>query len=129
MTNESLSGADFFKKPGDLGSENVGKTNYFRVAGDIEKTKSNAENVVNKKNITIEEIKDYLSAVVSGKKFDYECELGTLCSGGQIMVSFSALKQMVADGYNIISATCLSPDMIMVEFQQYKKDKTNSFGK
>ena len=84
---------------------------YFRPAGDLPS-----------KSVK-EEIDDYILAVVSGKKYEAICELGTLCGGGITIVSFNKFKDMVDNGYNIINAKYINNDMIEVEFQQFRKDK------
>ena len=101
--NTSDYGDSFFKSGGNLPS-------YGRIS-------NNAENG----GLTEKDINDYLLTVVSGKKYSYECELGTLCAGGCKIVNFTELKQMVEDGYNIVRANVIRVNMIEVEFQQFRK--------
>ena len=92
---------------------------FFKKAGDLDSDKH--KSVMNKAAI-----EEYLLTIVSGKKYDYECELGTLCGGGKTIVSFDRVKEMVDLGYNIISAKCINVNMIEVEYQQFRK---NNLGK
>ena len=112
---------NYFKPAGDLPVEDKKDNNYFEPAGDLPSNKG--------LEASINEINNYLLSVVSGKRFDYECELGTLCGAGQTIVSFEELKTMVSEGNNIVKAECINPKMIVVEYQLYKKNNTNSFGR
>jgi len=91
---------------------------YFEPAGDLE---SNTFNNYSK-DYSVDEVKDYLLTVVSGQRFGSECELGTLSGQGSMIVSFDRLKDMVNNGYNIVKAECINPNVIAIEFQEYKKD-------
>ena len=106
---------------------------YLRPAGDLVETPESylrPTGVVNgKEENIVDEINDYLTTVVSGEKFGYECPLGTLVAGGQSVVSFYGLKKMGDEGYNIVKAECLNPNMIAVEYQLYKKDNSKTFGR
>ena len=73
-----------------------------------------------KQKETIEDTQNYLLTIVSGEELGFECELGTLCSGGSMIVSLNELKQMVEEGtYNIIQAEYFNPNMIAIKYQQY----------
>ena len=101
----------FFKKAGDLVEENK----YLKPAGDL----TNGFDFNNKSK---EEIDDYLLTVVSGKKYDSVCELGVLCGGGRMVVGYESFNKLLSDDVNIINAKYIGPNMIEVEFQQFKKD-------
>ncbi len=112
---------DYFKVAGDLGNrfEKENTNNYFKVAGNL---KSENNDYTIKSNM-VDEINQYLSNIVSGKTYGFESEFGTVCSAGNVIVSFNELQQMVEDGsYNIIKATCLNKDVIQIEYQQFNKD-------
>ena len=111
-------GEPFFRRAGDLETpEKVNSTGlksanpHFRRAGDLDG-----------KSLK-EEIEDYILSVTSGKRYDAVCELGTLCGGGMTIVTFDKLKEMVNEGYNIVSAKYINDTMIDVEFQQFRQDK------
>ena len=120
MTNK------YFKISGDLKLEKKHNIeDYFKPAGDL--SDNNQEMNDSSK---IEDIKNYLLSIVSGKEYDFESELGTLCSGGSMIVSLSQLKEMVEDGtYNIIKAEYLNPNFIAIEFQQFQKSNDKGFSK
>lgn len=97
---------------------------FFKPAGDLDSPKSNfrlSEDLTTKS--IKDKIEDYILTVASGKKYEAISELGVLCGGGKIIVTFEKFQEMVNDGYNIISAKCINTNMIEVEFQQFKKDK------
>ena len=125
----------YFKSAGDLAEEVTKESNPFMMGGDLTdevKKETNpfmmAGDLTDEvKNVTtVEDINDYLLTVVSGKKIDYKCELGTLCGAGRTVVSLDKLKEMVLNGYNIVSAKCINSNMIDVEFQEYKKNTVNN---
>ena len=125
-----------FKNPGDLTTEKVlGENSYFKPAGDL------IDKPINK-NLSYNNIDDYLLQNVSGKKYASVCELGVLMEAGRMIVSLEQLKQMIDEGYNIVSASIiirneLDPeafkhpalyfdakrDMIEVEFQKFVYDE------
>lgn len=95
-----------FRKAGDLDRE----SDYFRKAGDL---------TGNIRRDT--EIKDYLLTVVSGKRQSLGDDYLRV-AGGKTIVSFEQLKEMVNDGYNIISANYIRPmGMVDIEFEKYEK--------
>ncbi|MBQ2873024.1 MAG: hypothetical protein IJE89_03385 [Bacilli bacterium] len=100
----------YFSRAGNLDE------NFFKRPGDIPETP--------RKNTlrSIDNIEEYLLKVVSGKKYDYVCELGTLVGGGNTIVDINRLQEMVNSGFNIISAEYINDNMIMVEFQEFRKD-------
>ena len=115
------SGEGYFKQASDLESSMDG----FRRAEDLSlhtgiKTVGDSDRSV---------VENYLLSVVSGKRYDAVCELGTLCGGGKTIVSFSQLKEMVESGYNIVSANYINQDMIDVEFQQFRKNMIEGRGR
>ena len=124
--------ASFFKKPEEMVS-------YFKPAGDLDYSKSDSldsnkvlgegvgfkpagdllyDNPINKE-YSYNDVNDYLLSVVSGKKYDSVCELGVLMGGGRTIVTLEGLKQMVEQGYNIVSANVINTDMIEIEYQKY----------
>ena len=96
----------YFKAPGDLGS------GYFKAPGDLNN------------DVNISNIDDYLSTVVSGKRYSSVCELGVLRGSGRVIVGLNELKKMVDDGYNIVFANVMndSANMIEVEYQEFVYD-------
>ena len=139
----NLSGTEIFRSAGNLGGYNnkgvISKKedknnlymkpfrtasnsgdNFFRSAGDLS-INNDVVTVTQKDGLTEKEIDEYLLSVVSGEKYPYECELGTLCGGGCKVVNFMELKQMVQDGYNIVRAKTININTIEVEFQQFRK--------
>lgn len=112
----------FFRKPGDVDS-NRGMSSFFRNPGDIE----SASEVVNLN--TKKDIEEYLISIVSGKKYANESELGTLIGGGNTIVDLNRLQEMVDLGYNIVSAKYINNNMIMVEFQEFKKNDSRGMGR
>lgn len=116
---------DYFKKAGDLNVSGIDSdklttgnkmNDYFKSPGDI------ASN-------DITNIEEYLLTIVSGKKYDNECELGTLVGGGNTIVDFNKLQEMVKLGFNIVNAKYINDNMIMVEFQEYKKNDSRGMGR
>lgn len=105
---------NYFKSAGDLIQEDS-RSNYFKPAGDISNSVENITYI----NST-EDIKEYLKRIQSGKK-----NYGPTLEGGRMFVSLDQLKQMVYDGYNIISANYFEQiQMIEVEFDLPTKSKT-----
>ena len=113
---EKTEASRHFYTPGDLDGEK-----HFYAPGDLE-DKSVVEKNINPDSLSVDEIKEYLLTIVSGKRYDSVCELGVLMGSGRIIVDFKRLQEMVAEGHNIVSAQCLSPDgkLIEVEFQKYE---------
>lgn len=118
---------EYFKKAGDLDNniKNKSESNFdishFKIAEDLNDVSKSVN--YQKEDISLEEINYYFSKIVSGKEYDYECELGTLCGAGNCIVSFVELKKMVEEGtYNIISAQCFNPYMIEIRYQEYSKE-------
>lgn len=116
----------FFKIAGDLNKKDTQYSNnensYFRVAGSLNNIKDNNQNynIMGKDN---DDIKKYLDSIVSGKKYDFESELGTVSSEGAVIVSLSELREMVEDGnYNIIKANYINNEMVDIVYQQFNKD-------
>ena len=98
---------------------------YFQPAGDLEESKQH--NIHSFENISTEKINNYLMTIVSGEEYPYECELGTMCSAGSLIVNLHQLIEMANDGsYNIITAQCFNPEMIAISFQQFNK-KNNKY--
>lgn len=65
--------------------------------------------------------------IVSGEEYLYECELGTMCSAGSLIVNLHQLIEMANDdSYNIITAEYSNPEMIAISFQQFNK-KNNKY--
>ena len=102
---------------------------FFRPAGDLtdinskmSKKINNNEKIIKKIN-NIDEIKDYLITIVSGKKYDNVCELGVLMESGRIIVTLEELMKMVDEGYNIVSANVINANIIEIEFQRYVYDE------
>ena len=128
---------NYFKKAEDLsvGDKKVDSSvvtvkdmgAFFKKAGDIISTKT--QNDLNFDNASVSEIKDYLLTIISDKKYDAECELGILCGGGNMIVDFQRLQEMVNSGYNIVSAEYINKNMIMVEFQEFKKSENRGMRK
>ena len=114
---------NFFKVPGDIESVSKGDTiptdsverSFFKVPGDI-------ESVSKGDTKSTDSVEDYLVSIVSGKKYDYESELGTLIGAGKTIVDFNRLQEMVSLGFNIVSAKYINDKMIEIEFQEFKKD-------
>lgn len=94
--------------------------NFFNPAGDL--TDSPKE----EKTTTItnmDPIQNYINSIVSGTKFPDECDLGTLCSEGELIVSLAELDVMSTDeSYNIISAEYFNSEMVVIHYQKYTKD-------
>ena len=133
---------NFFRKSGDIELEPLKERNGlsevsgFRPAGDliydndvspIDMINIDKQNVLldmdtKKENMNTNNsnfLDDYLLTIVSGKKYDAVCELGVLMGSGRIIVSLEELRQMVDEGYNIVSANVIGPNMIEIEFQKY----------
>ena len=111
---------NYFRSASDLGEPSVidnirDENKYFHPAGDLKVTNVNSN------------IDDYLLSVVSGEKYDSELVVGA----GRIITDINRLKQMVDEGYNIVSAKCLHPtgSMIEVEFQKIRKDNNMGRGR
>lgn len=112
----------YFRQASDLLDDSK---KYFYVPGDLN---DGIKNVVVSKEMSVEEINNYLNTIVSGKEYDSDCELGTLCAAGSCIVSFDELKSMIDEGgYNIISAECLNREMISIEYQQFNKEFSKKF--
>ena len=81
------------------------------------------------KNITKKEINNYLSMVVSGKRYGFQ--KGLPYSGGIMLVSFEELKEMVDRGDNIIKAQCLDDNGILIdiEYESYRNIENNKQGR
>lgn len=104
---------NFFRPAGNIDNEdNRTSQSYFQPAGDLDK--------VNSLDLTVDEINEYLKNVVSGKKID------GILNGCMTVISFSRLSELVENGCNIISAECLSPEMIVVEYQELDRKIKNS---
>ena len=74
----------------------------------------------------IEKVKEYIYSVVSGTIMPIDSE------HGYMYVSFEKLKELVDEGYNIISVLNmddLSAYKIHIEYQKYKKIDTNRHGR
>ena len=133
---------NFFRKPGDIeleplkGRNGLSEVSGFRPAGDLiyDNDVSPIDMInIDKQNVLLEMdtkkenmntnnsnfLDDYLLTIVSGKKYDAVCELGVLMESGRIIVSLEELRQMVDEGYNIVSANVIGPNMIEIEFQKY----------
>ena len=113
----------FFKIAGDLNKKDTQYSNnensYFRVAGSLNNIKDTNQNynIMGKDN---DDIKKYLDSIVSGKKYDFESELGTVSSEGAVIVSLSELREMVEDGnYNIIKANYINNEMVDIVYRQF----------
>ena len=87
------------------------------------------EKVVNKDTSRRDKINDYLLTVVSGKKESYSDDSISI-EGGNLIVSFKELQELVDRGCNIIKAECLyvdenvpdgSKDMISIEYERVVK--------
>ena len=135
---------EFFKKAGDLDNiDNVeeksriistfkkdeGVNSKSRVRINFPENESKDEDINTKTSLKTKmedlerDITLYLDSVVSGVKYDMECEMGTLCGEGNVIVSLNKLREMVDDGnYNIVSATYFNPDMIEVKYQEFSKE-------
>lgn len=122
---------EFFKPAGDLDDVKVNDSNdtfndsmgeFFRPAGDLSDIKTDNYEF-DSSNISVDNINNYLTSIVSGEKFEFQCELGKLCGEGSMIVSFEKLVSMVDSGnFNIVSANCISPDMIDIKYQEYSKE-------
>jgi len=119
---------------------------FFKMAGDLdvdnlyEDVVSNKSRLIVSPNMNIQnkeysetpkvldsvdnlDIETYLSNIVSGVKYDYESELGTVCSEGNVIISLNELQKMVDSGeYNIISANYFNNEMIEIKYQQIEKN-------
>lgn len=127
---------EFFKPAGELDDIKVnsfndncneGMNEFFKPAGDLTNEKVD-EYEFNISNVSIDNINNYLSSIVSGERFEFQCELGMLCGEGSMIVSFEKLINMVDSGnFNIISAQCISPDMIDIRYQEYSNEHRKQF--
>ena len=106
---------EFFRIPAEK-EEIKNKNGYFQAAGDLQFGINEPS-----RDYSIQEIEDYLLTVVSGERIS-ESKFGTLSGEGRMIVSFDRLKDMVNNGYNIIKAECINPNMISIEFQEYRRD-------
>ena len=89
---------------------------YFKPAGDLDIEYDN------KKFNNKIDIQTYLLNVVSGIEYDVESDVGTICSEGNVIISFSELQEMVDSGeYNIINAIYFNEEMIEIKFQRFNK--------
>lgn len=103
---------NFFKPAGDIDNEDNRTTHsYFQPAGDL-----SLENDTKNLDLTVDEINEYLKNVVSGKRIE------GILNGGMSIISFSKLRELVENGCNIISAECLNPEMIVVEYQELDRE-------
>ena len=121
----------YFSVAGDLVDEMPVEDKGFKPAGDLDdglirplRETSNINENIEKININnSDKLDDYLLSVVSGKKYGNVCELGILVGSGRIIVDVRELMQMVSEGYNIVSASVIGPNMIEIEFQKYVYDE------
>lgn len=124
----------YFKVAGDLkenSPQNTNQNSFFKPARNLteyKQTKLSVNQETSNNELTKEEIENYLITIVSGEPLDFENELGTICGGGKMIVTFKELQVMAdTNCYNFIKAQCLNPNMIVIEYQQYKPfDKTMS---
>ena len=99
-----------FRTPGDLNNKNVSYHEEYNFS------------------LTNDELQEYLKSIVSGVVYEKESELGTLCGGGSMIVTFSQLQEMVDEGsYNIIKAEFFNPEMISIVYQKYDKRNVRKF--
>jgi len=105
--------SDYFRPAGNLNDEN-----FFKPAGNLDSEIVNSTSVKSNAGVTIDEINDYLESIVSGKK--YPDAIGA----GNIIVTFSRLRDMVDMGFNIVSAKCINPELIEIEFQELRRENT-----
>ena len=118
---------NYFSKAGDLVSEERTPSQkevspFFKTPGDIpEQSPKISTNAI--------DVEDYLLTIVSGKKYDSVCELGTLVGGGNIIVDFNRLQEMVDLGYNIVRAKYINDKMIEIEFQEFRKEDIKGMGR
>ena len=71
-------------------------------------------------DMTLDQIKDYVSKYTSGVKMDYECE-----ETGSILVSFDQFVDMVHSGYHIIQSEVFAKELISIEYQKkMKRDRS-----
>jgi len=125
---------DYFKPAGDVvepknmdelfripveKEEIKNKNGYFQAAGDLQIGINEPS-----RDYSIQEIEDYLLTIVSGERIS-ESKFGSLSGEGRMIVSFDRLKDMVNNGYNIVKAQCINPNMISIEFQEFRKDIPN----
>lgn len=119
----------YLKPAGDIptndNTKNVGY-NTFKPAGTLNTSDyfKRPEDLSSKENSThktvSEEITSYLEEVQTGQR-----TYGPVLGGAKTFVTYDRLKQMVEEGYNIISATYFEQmQMIEVEFDIPAKTKT-----
>ncbi len=102
--------SNYFQKPEDLNTSN----NYLKQAGDLSSKGTSSHKTV------VEEITSYLEKVQTRQR-----TYGPVLGGAKTFVTYDRLKQMVEEGYNIISATYFEQmQMIEVEFDIPVKTKT-----
>ena len=128
---------NYFKKAEDLEKEyNESLKNeseekiyneFFKKADDLE-TNVLVDEIIEDNKYSYSDVNVFLSNVISGIKYDYESEMGTICSEGSTIVSLKQLIDMVDSGeYNIISANYFNDEMIDVRYQQFDKSNIRKF--
>lgn len=124
---QDLSSNNTLKPASDLTPNN--DNGYLKPAGDIS-TSNNTQNVgynafkpardISQSENSIEEINEYLKEIQTGQR-----TYGPILGGAKMFVPLDKLKQMVNDGYNIISAKYFEQmQIIEVEFDIPTKSKT-----
>ena len=120
---------NYFKKAEDLEKELEEKTynDFFKKPEDLE-TNILADGIKEDNKYFDNDVNDFLSNIISGIKYDYESEMGTICSEGSTIVTLKQLIDMVDSGeYNIISANYFNDEMIDIRYQRFDKSNIRKF--
>ena len=104
--------SSFYSSSGDLSrttGEKSASSFFHTPGGDVLEKKANFF----AKDMTIEEMKEYVKRHTSGVKLETMLTSG----GGGRIATFEKFVEMVRDGYNIVKANVLNYDMIDVKYQ------------
>lgn len=122
--------SNYFQRPEDLTSKGFTQAqdlsnNILKPAGDLIPNSDNgylkpAGDISQSERNSVEEINKYLQEIQTGQK-----TYGPVLGGAKMFVSLDELKQMVNDGYNIVSANYFEQiQMVEVEFDIPVRAKT-----
>ena len=102
---------------------------YYKYGAEIRQDISNSDNIFKNEGrdngYAVEEVRKYLSEVVTGVSFP-------LGEPEKMYVSYEKLQQMVDEGYNIVSVLNpedLSPYKIYIEYQKNVIENNNKHGR
>lgn len=108
-----------FESPYNKKKNEFDSKKYFSVPKEDDLTNNYSYHENKGDNVDID---DFLLSIVSEKSVGYDSSF-KICASGKMFVSFERLKEMVNNGYNIISASKCGP-FIEVEFEEVVKEET-----